>query len=48
MTSQQKYEHWLDIAQYDLETAKSMLLSGRWLYVAFMCQQAAEKLSKGL
>ena len=25
MDAQQKYEHWLDIAQYDLETAKSML-----------------------
>ena len=25
MTTQQKYEHWLDIAQYDLETAASML-----------------------
>ena len=48
MTIQQKYEHWLDIAQYDLETAKSMLSSGRWLYVVFMCQQAVEKLSKGL
>ena len=22
MTAQQKYEHWLDIAKYDLETAK--------------------------
>lgn len=48
MTAQQKYEYWLDIAQYDLETAKSMLSSGRWLYVVFMCQQAVEKLSKGL
>jgi len=48
MDAQQKYEHWLDIAQYDLETAKSMLSSGRWLYVVFMCQQAVEKLSKGL
>ena len=48
MTEQQKYEHWLDIAQYDLETAKSMLSSGRWLYVVFMCQQAVEKISKGL
>jgi len=48
VTIQQKYEHWLDIAQYDLETAKSMLSSGRWLYVVFMCQQAVEKLSKGL
>lgn len=48
MTPQQKYEHWLDIAQYDLETADAMLSSGRWLYVVFMCQQAVEKLSKGL
>ena len=48
MTVQEKYEHWLDIAQYDLETAQSMLSSGRWLYVVFMCQQAIEKLSKGL
>ena len=48
MTTQEKYEHWLDIAQYDLETADTMLSSGRWLYVVFMCQQAVEKLAKGL
>jgi HEPN domain-containing protein len=48
MTSQEKFEYWLDIAQYDLQTAEAMLLSGRWLYVAFMCQQAVEKLVKGL
>ena len=48
MTIQQKYDYWLDIAQYDLETAKAMLSSGRWFYVVFMCQQAVEKLSKGL
>jgi len=45
---QKKYEYWLDIAQYDLETAGSMLSSGRWLYVVFMCQQAVEKHAKGL
>jgi HEPN domain-containing protein len=43
-----KYEHWVDIAQYDLDTADAMLKSGRYLYVAFMCQQAIEKLVKGL
>jgi len=48
MTAQEKYEYWLDIARYDLETADSMLSSGRWLYVVFMCQQAVEKLAKGL
>ena len=48
MTAHEKYEHWLDIAQYDLETADSMLSGGRWIYVVFMCQQAIEKLAKGL
>jgi len=48
MNAQEKYEHWLDIAQYDLETADAMLIGGRWLYVVFMCQQSVEKLVKGL
>ena len=48
MNAQDKYEHWLHIAQYDLETANTMLSGGRWIYVVFMCQQAVEKLAKGL
>jgi HEPN domain-containing protein len=48
MDAQEKYDYWLDIAQYDLETASAMFDSGRWLYVVFMCQQAVEKLVKGL
>lgn len=48
MNNKEKYEHWEDIARYDLETAEAMLHSGRYLYVAFMCQQAIEKLVKGL
>jgi HEPN domain-containing protein len=48
MDAQEKYAYWLDIAQYDLETANAMFDSGRWLYVVFMCQQALEKLAKGL
>lgn len=36
-------EYWLDIADYDLETAKSLMLSKRWLYVGFMCHQVIEK-----
>jgi HEPN domain-containing protein len=44
----EKYEYWLNHAKYDLETAKAMLDSGRWFYVVFMCQQALEKLVKGL
>lgn len=48
MDTQEKYEYWLDAAKYDLDTAATMYSGGRWLYVAFMCQQAIEKLCKGL
>ncbi|MDR1111079.1 MAG: HEPN domain-containing protein [Deltaproteobacteria bacterium] len=48
MDAQEKYEYWLDTAEYDLVTAEAMLKAGRWLYVVFTCQQAIEKLSKGL
>jgi len=44
----EKYEYWLDIAEYDLKTAEIMYKKKRWLYVVFMCQQAIEKLCKGL
>jgi HEPN domain-containing protein len=48
MEVSEKYEYWLETAQYDLDTADAMYASGRWLYVVFMCQQAVEKLVKGL
>jgi HEPN domain-containing protein len=48
LDANEKYEYWLDIAQYDIETAATMFSGGRWLYVVFMCQQAVEKLVKGL
>ena len=41
-------KNWLDLARYDLETASAMLARGRYLYVAFTCQQAIEKLLKAL
>jgi HEPN domain-containing protein len=44
----EKYEYWLTHAKYDMETAEAMFKSGRWFYVVFMCQQAIEKLVKGL
>jgi len=40
--------HWVERAEYDLETAKSMLDTGRYLYVGYMCQQAVEKILKGI
>jgi len=41
-----KSQYWIDLAEYDLETAKAMLLTGRFLYVGFMCHQAIEKILK--
>lgn len=29
-----KVAYWLDIADYDLDTAVAMYTTGRWLYVA--------------
>ena len=48
MTADEKFAYWLELAQYDLESAEAMFTSGRWFYVIFMCQQALEKLCKGL
>lgn len=38
--------YWVDIADYDLETAHAMLATERYLYVGFMCHQTIEKLLK--
>jgi len=48
MTKEEKYGYWLEVAQYDLDSANAMFDAGRWFYVVFMCQQAIEKLCKGL
>ena len=44
--SKKTADNWLALAEYDLETAKAMLATKRYLYVAFMCQQALEKTLK--
>ncbi len=41
-----KVAYWLDIVDYDLETAKAMFTTKRWLYVGFMCHQVIEKVLK--
>ena len=37
---------WIDDAEYDQESAKAMLDSGRFFFVVFMCHLVAEKLLK--
>lgn len=43
-----KTSYWLEIAEYDLETARVMLETGRYLYVGFMCHQVVEKTLKAI
>jgi len=40
-------KYWLELSDYDLETAEAMLQSRRYLYVGFMCHQTIEKVFKG-
>ena len=44
MESNVKY--WIELSDYDFETAEAMLTSKRYLYVGFMCHQAIEKAFK--
>jgi HEPN domain-containing protein len=48
MTSEQNFENWLRLANRDLDLAEIVYNAGQWLTVAYFCQQALEKLSKGL
>ena len=39
-------ENWIALAEYDLDTAQHMLVTGRYLYVIFMSHLALEKMLK--
>ncbi len=41
-----KVKYWIDLSDYDLETAEAMLSGKRYLYVGFMCHQTIEKAFK--
>ena len=38
--------NWIALANYDMETARHMLETGRYLYVVFLCHLALEKTLK--
>ncbi len=38
-----KVQYWIELADYDFETAIAMQQTKRWLYVGFMCHQVIEK-----
>ena len=41
-----KVIYWVEMSDYDVETADAMLATGRYLYVGFMCHQTIEKILK--
>ena len=46
MTNIEKIQRWINLSDYDLETANAMLQTGRYLYVGFMCHLVVEKIFK--
>lgn len=48
MSDYGKTTYWLDSADYDMQTAKAMMETKRYLYVGFMCHQTIEKALKGV
>lgn len=41
-----KVRYWVELSDYDLDTAQAMLETRRYLYVGFMCHQVIEKILK--
>ena len=41
-----KIRYWIDLSDYDFDTAIIMLNGCRFLYVGFMCHQSVEKILK--
>ena len=46
MTTEEKINYWVELSDYDLETADAVLQTKRYLYVGFMCHQSIEKIFK--
>lgn len=42
----ERVTYWVEMSEYDFETAKAMLETRRYLYVGFMCHQTIEKILK--
>ena len=48
MKERDKIAYWIEAANYDMKSAIYMQKSGRYVYTAFLCQQAIEKYLKAL
>ena len=43
-----KSTEWIEMAEYDIVSAKVMLKGGRYLYVGFLCHLSVEKMLKAI
>ena len=43
-----KCGYWLMLADYDIGTIDALIAGRRWVYVAYLCQQAAERQLKAM
>lgn len=48
MNKSEKCGYWLMLSDYDLGTIDSLIGGERWVYVAYLCQQAVERQLKGM
>ena len=48
MNKQEKCGYWLMLSDYDLGTIETLIKGERWVYVAYLCQQAVERQLKGM
>ncbi len=48
MNKLEKCGYWLMLADYDLGTIDVLIQGERWVYVAFLCQQAVERQLKAM
>ncbi len=48
MNKSEKCGYWLMLSNYDIDTIDSLIAGERWVYVAYLCQQAVERQLKGM
>ncbi len=48
MNKLEKYGYWLMLSDYDAGTIDALIAGRRWVYVAYLCQQASERQLKGM
>ncbi|GAP72415.1 hypothetical protein SAMD00024442_300_3 [Candidatus Symbiothrix dinenymphae] len=46
MENEGKIKYWIDLSDEDIKAGRTLLQGGHFLYVAFMCHQAIEKILK--